>query len=101
VDAVAGAGFATLGWSPEGRVYFTYAAEEGIDATTNAAGFHATAQGNIDNDLEDQMWHYRKGDITAKTHSAAGAGTCASNEGIGATVEPCNASAPGSGASRF
>jgi type IV pilus assembly protein PilA len=96
-DAVPNAGFATMGWSPEGRVYFTYA------AAINGAGdeFHASAQADIDADADSQMWHYRKGAVTSKAHSGGGATTCADAEGQTATVEPCNTSAPGSGASLF
>src|SRR4030095_6891207 len=49
-------GFTTLGWSPEGMVYFSYAV--GSDAL--GTGFLATAQANIDADAVSQTWGYNK-----------------------------------------
>jgi type IV pilus assembly protein PilA len=50
------AGFTTLGWSPEGNVYFSYAVGSG----TAANGFFATANANIDGVGVEQGWGYRK-----------------------------------------
>jgi type IV pilus assembly protein PilA len=46
--------FNTLGWSPEGRVYFNY----GIAATNS--GFTADASADINGNLTDQFWGYKK-----------------------------------------
>jgi len=101
VDAVPGAGFDTIGWSPEGRVYFTYAVEDQVAAPGTPPGFHASAQANIDNEADSQLWHYRKATTASKSHSGAGAATsCGAATGIGSTVQPC-ADQPGSGSSVF
>ena len=57
--------FNTLGWQPEGRIFFNY----GIAAT--ASGFTADASADINGNLTDQFWGYKKpqpsvGDVTAE-----------------------------------
>jgi type IV pilus assembly protein PilA len=52
-DAV-GSDFATLGWAPEGRVYFSYAVLVSADAT----GFTADAGADTDGDGIVQLWGY-------------------------------------------
>src|SRR4029453_8681583 len=47
-----GPGFTTLGWSPEGNVYFGYAVGTGAVG----ASFFATAEANIDADANRQTW---------------------------------------------
>ena len=49
-------GFTTLGWSPEGNVFFTYAVSSG----TSADGFFASANANLDEDGTEQAWGYHK-----------------------------------------
>ena len=49
-------GFTTLGWSPEGNVYFSYAVNSG----TAGAGFWAVANADIDGNAARQGWMYRK-----------------------------------------
>ena len=46
--------FNTLGWAPEGRVFFNY----GIAAT--ASGFTADASADINGNGTDQFWGYKK-----------------------------------------
>jgi type IV pilus assembly protein PilA len=46
--------FNTLGWAPEGRVFFDYA----IEATSN--GFTAEAAADINDNDTTQIWHYVK-----------------------------------------
>ena len=58
-------GFDLIGWSPEGRVYFTYGVE--INAVTPPA-FTASASADIDADTVFQIWGYRKGSIDGVTH---------------------------------
>jgi type IV pilus assembly protein PilA len=60
--------FGTLGWSPEGKVYFSYG------VATNADSFFATATADIDGDATDQTWGYKK--TTALT-AATPVATCA------------------------
>jgi type IV pilus assembly protein PilA len=67
-------GFDTIGWSPEGEVYFTYNVQTG-----NAAGvpvYTAEAAADIDNDGTAQTWGY--------VHAAVGA--AAGIPGVGPTV---------------
>jgi len=60
--------FGQLGWSPEGKVYFSYG------VATNADSFFATATADIDGDATDQTWGYKK--TTALT-AATPVATCA------------------------
>ena len=62
-----GPGFTTLGWSPEGNVYFGYAVGTGAVG----ASFFATAEANIDADANRQTWGYQKAvpAVAAKTHT--------------------------------
>ena len=77
--------FGTLGWSPEGRVYFNYA------VAMNGGGvlYSATAEADIDNDgTNRQLWGYRKGTQAGGTHS--GGGSCTNAQpALDLTVAPC------------
>jgi len=53
-----GSEFAELGWTPEGKVYFSYAIEVSADAT----GYTADAGADIDDDGILQIWGYAKPD---------------------------------------
>lgn len=81
----AGANFDTLGWAPEGNVYFSYGVGIGTDNT-----FTATAQADIDGDNTPQVWGYKK----STTAGAAGTNTPAHTCGTTTldTVVPCTAS---------
>ena len=50
--------FAALGWTPEGRVYFSYAIAISADLT----GYTADAAADIDGDGILQIWGYAKAD---------------------------------------
>jgi type IV pilus assembly protein PilA len=66
-----GFGFETVGWSPEGRVYFNYS----VEVNAGASQFTAGAGADIDNDLTPQVWGYRKSGpdaVAAKDHVALG-----------------------------
>jgi len=56
-DSLAG-GYASLGWRPEGQVYFSYSVATGPDAT----GYTADAAADIDGDGLVQVWGYAKPD---------------------------------------
>ncbi len=62
-------GFDTIGWSPEGNVYFYY----GVGST--GAGFFATAMANIDGDAVEQAWGYLK-EANPGDESVASGHTC-------------------------
>jgi len=82
--AVAGKGFEQLGWSPEGQVYFNYAA-----ATNTAADeFTADAAADIDADDNHQLWGYAKGAQDGKD-LGGGAGACLRADLTAETVMPC------------
>ena len=51
-------GFAALGWTPEGRVYFSYAIATSADGT----GYTSDAGADIDGDGIVQLWGYSKPD---------------------------------------
>ena len=58
-------GFDLVGWSPEGRVYFTYG------VAISGTAFTASASADIDADTTFQIWGYRKGGIDGKTHNGS------------------------------
>ena len=79
------ADFGTLGWSPQGQVYFNYA------IAMNGAGvlYNATAEADIDNDGSlRQLWGYRKGTQAGATHGGGGSCTDA-QPAADLTVSPC------------
>jgi len=53
-----GGDYATLGWRPEGRVYFSYA----VVTSADGVGYTADAGADIDNDGVAQLWGYVKSD---------------------------------------
>lgn len=55
---IVGTPYAELGWSPEGRVYFSYAVATSADQT----GYTADAAGDIDGNGILQIWGYVKPD---------------------------------------
>jgi type IV pilus assembly protein PilA len=55
VDAgAAGANFDTIGWLPEGQVYFRYA----VAVDTASSDYTIDAEANIDDDAANQLWGY-------------------------------------------
>jgi type IV pilus assembly protein PilA len=81
-----GPGFSTLGWSPEGNVYFTY----GVGSGAVGASFFATAMADIDATgfpATAQGWGYRR----SNPQVAARAGhTCAMTSQPDDQVVPCS-----------
>jgi len=53
-----GSDFATVGWAPEGRVYFSYA----VVVSADGSGFTADAGGDVDGDGIVSLWGYAKPD---------------------------------------
>jgi len=49
-----GENFSTLGWEPEGRVYFQY----GVSASTDANAFTIAAAADLDQNGTPQIWGY-------------------------------------------
>lgn len=84
-----GGGFDTLGWSPEGNVFFQYA----VNAPSGANHYTISAAADIDADATDQFWGYVKPDGADAT--VAGVHTQCLDSGVGAgqnqlsTVGPC------------
>ena len=81
-------GFGTLGWSPEGRVFFQY------EVNASGSAYTITAQADIDADDTNQRWGYVKPvtGTTAGVNPASMTGECTAN-GIAnnqlSTVGPC------------
>ena len=84
-------GFTTLGWSPEGQVYFSYAT--GSDAA--GTGFLATAMADINKNTTYQAWAYNKlGAGAAQMPVGAGSGHSCTVANLPANdqVGPCDSS---------
>lgn len=84
-------GFNTLGWSPEGQVFFQY--EVNYQSATPSA-FTITAQADIDGNNTNQVWGYVK-PVTGTNAGIAPAsmGICTANGIAGnklTTVGPCD-----------
>ena len=86
-----GGGFDTLGWSPEGNVFFQYA----VNAPSGENHYTISAAADIDADDTDQFWGYVKPDNADAT--VAGVHASCVDSGVGAgqnqlsTVGPCAA----------
>jgi type IV pilus assembly protein PilA len=80
------AGFAVVGWQPEGQVYFNYS----VASNVSADQFTAAAHADIDNNGVVQLWGYRKGSVDGKAHPDPG-GQCTAAGLTAETVEPCDA----------
>jgi type IV pilus assembly protein PilA len=79
------ADFDTLGWSPEGQVFFAYAVEADMN------GYTASAGANIDADADWQAWGYKKlnagADVTARVTDGI---TCDESMLTAEVVGPCD-----------
>jgi hypothetical protein len=70
--------FDTVGWKPEGQVYFNYAVEvTGTDYTIDASA-------DLDADATNQLWAYVRTLDTATPGGIAGAIGCAATDVVGA-----------------
>ena len=63
-------GFDTIGWRPEGMVYFQYAVALPVAGAGVSPGFTATAVADIDGDAVNQEWGYVKASTTPIAVSA-------------------------------
>ena len=79
-------GFVTLGWAPEGQVYFNYG------VAISGTGFTASANADIDDNAASQQWGYKKlnvaADVAAKDLGLTPS-TCATTGLVAETVGPC------------
>jgi len=93
------AGFNTLGWAPEGNVYFQYTVTDNAAAPAPSTAYTVTAQGDIDADGTSQSWGYVKDLPAAGSLGLAGPGCAAAGiynaqtqaNDILDTVGPCDA----------
>ena len=93
---VAGGGFNTLGWAPEGQVFFQYAVNY---ASATPSAYTISAAADIDGDADPQAWGYVKQDPAGNTvagiggtgHSECLAGGTGPAQNQTNTVGPCEA----------
>lgn len=71
-------GFGTIGWAPEGQVFFNYE----VVVSSNGAAYVADAGADIDGNGVDQAWGY--------VHPAPGSVSANADGTLGATVCPNN-----------
>ena len=78
-------GFSTIGWGPEGDVFFNY----GIGTDAAFTGYTASAEADLDGDLVVQQWGYAKPDSAG----ARVAGVACNAAGLAAITQvgPCDA----------
>ena len=67
---VTGTGFDSIGWGPEGNVFFQYA------VNINGQGYAITAIADLDNDGTNQGWYYNKFNAGSAVGSAAHGTEC-------------------------
>jgi type IV pilus assembly protein PilA len=79
-----GEGFDTLGWGPEGNVFFSYA------VATGTGGYKVSAVADLDNDTTLQAWGYHRPGTSAVTaeHTVGCADLAAAQQ-----VGPCDSQA--------
>ena len=80
----AGSDFLELGWSPEGRVFFSYATTVVLPGAT---GFTADAAADLDTDGVLQIWGYEKPNVDGV--SINGALGCDVTTIVSRQVSPC------------
>ena len=83
--------FTALGFSPEGRVYFSY----GVTIAADASGYTADAAADIDADGFPQLWGFAKPDANGAIVPGQVGCTVAA---LGVEIGPCG---PGHGKSIF
>jgi type IV pilus assembly protein PilA len=97
-DPTSAGGFNTIGWAPEGDVYFTYAVGVDASAASPWVAFLASAEADIDADTVYQYWGYHRpagaGAAVVPAVAAAhpgGASGCLAGLEADAQVGPCDA----------
>jgi type IV pilus assembly protein PilA len=84
-------GFDTIGWGPEGAVFFMYA------ITVAGQGYTASADADLDGNTNAQAWAYAKPNagarVAANAASACGVATLAADNQVG----PCDSLLAGGG----
>ena len=84
-----GGGFDTLGWSPEGNVFFQYA----VNAPSGQNHYTISAAADIDADTTQQFWGYVKpdgaGTSVAGVHTQCVLGGVGAGQNQQSTVGPC------------
>jgi type IV pilus assembly protein PilA len=89
-DGSTALGFDTIGWSPEGQVYFMYSV-----ASSDGTGMLITADADIDANATPQAWAYHKPAIGGP-ESPAGASVCVTADLLAIAgdnqVGPCDVS---------
>ena len=89
VPFTAGSNFDTLGWAPEGQVFFQYAVAY---ASATPSAYTISAAADIDADNTNQVWGYVK-PVTATTAGIVGVNAACVAAGVAgaqlATVGPC------------
>jgi len=88
-------GFGTVGWAPEGQVYFNYE----VRLSTNSTAYVADAGADIDGNLVNQAWGYvhpAPGGVNAGVDGTLGDIPCTMDGALGGTifnqVAPCDSS---------
>jgi len=87
------AAFKTLGWEPEGQVFFQYGVQ--VDMT-NVLAYTADALADIDGDMATQVWGYVHTDPAGNKLGGAGQNGCTAVQvgtsmDVTNTVGPCGA----------
>ena len=84
------AGFSTLGWGPEGAVFFEYA------ITAANGGYTASGSADIDGNTTRQAWAYAKPNNAGARVAAEGNSNCTVGDlAADNQVGPCDANAAG------
>jgi type IV pilus assembly protein PilA len=92
VPFVTNAGFARIGWKPEGLVFFSY----GVSIAPDGTGYTADGGADLDGDLANQFWGYVRPDQAGlRVNAAVGCPVALMELG---EVSPCT---PQSGQSVF
>jgi len=93
--------FDTVGWQPEGDVFFQYAV--GIGGAGGSSAFFATAEADIDGNGTSQFWGYDKPDGADASAAPNGhvCGNLASKEQVGPCDSPVAGGAGVFGQSEF
>ncbi len=82
----AAGGFDTIGWGPEGDVFFNYAV--GVDA--NNTGYTASAEADLDGNMTPQAWGYAKPDSAGVRVPAVPAACVVADLAAVTQVGPCD-----------